>query len=173
MATNAAAEALAAHALVNSLNPFAVSHHTDLISSPGGGSEGPDSPARNPSSALRRAFKRSIAVFYGLTSASDNKLFDMLGEERIFSEVTLAHIWPESYKNFSDYANSMGLPEGFELQPRNFLLLPRALHVAFDEGKVGFIPSRSDIVIRVFRIVVIAEFPIHGVGISDPKYVLC
>jgi hypothetical protein len=79
-------------------------------------------------------------------------ILDMLGVPRRFDQVTLAHIWPESYGNFSDYASEMALPGDFHLQPRNFLLLPRDVHDAFDAGKLGFVPSREgNFTARVFR----------------------
>ena len=75
----------------------------------------------------------------------------MLGVERRFDEVTLAHIWPASYGNFGDYAKEMALLVDFHTQPRNFLLLPRELHVAFDDGRVAFLPSRTGIKVRVLH----------------------
>lgn len=71
--------------MVDSFNPFARSHHSDLVSS-GGGSAESRSPARSPDSEIRRAFKRSIAHFYGLEARDGNKLIDMLGTERLFCD---------------------------------------------------------------------------------------
>ena len=45
----------------------------------------------------------------------------------------------------------MALPPDFYTHPRNFLLLPRDVHEAFDAGLLGFVPSRDAIVVRVFR----------------------
>jgi hypothetical protein len=103
--------------------------------------------------AERRAFKASVAAWYGLdTAGDDDVLVDMLGVPRRFDQVTLAHIWPASYGNFSEYASEMALPSDFHLQPRNFLLLPRDVHDAFDAGKLGFVPAREGhFTARVFR----------------------
>ena len=106
---------------------------------------------RGAAKTERVDFKRSVADFYGLLHADPNKLVDMLGVERRFDEVTLAHIWPASYGDFGDYAREMALPVDFHTQPRIFLLLDRELHVAFDDGRVAFLPSRAGIKIRVLR----------------------
>jgi hypothetical protein len=44
----------------------------------------------------------------------------------------------------------MALPDDFHLEPRNFLFLPKNVHDAFD-GKIGFIPARDRITLRVFN----------------------
>jgi hypothetical protein len=100
---------------------------------------------------MRRASKASVAAFYGLAVADADILRDMLGYKHYFSEATLAHLWPASYANFSAYAREMALPPDFYTHPRNFLLLPRDVHEAFDAGLLGFVPSRDVIVVRVFR----------------------
>ena len=134
--------------MVEAFNPFARSHHSDVTSPSGSGVLSPSSRAARTE---RVDFKRSVADFYGLMHADSNKLVDMLGVERRFDEVTLAHIWPASYGNFGDYAKEMALPADFHVQPRNFLLLDRELHVAFDDGRVAFLPSRAGIKVRVLR----------------------
>ena len=130
--------------MVEAFNPFARSHHSDTTSL----SEG-SSPSGRKANAEQVAFKRLVADFYGLSLADPNKLVDMLGVERRFDEVTLAHIWPASYENFGDYARQMALPADFHKQPRNFLLLDRELHAAFDDGRVAFLPSRAGVKVRV------------------------
>ena len=134
--------------MVEAFNPFARSHHSD-VTSPSG--SGVSSPSRRAARTGRVDFKRSVADFYGLTHADPNMLVDMLGVVRRFDEVTLAHIWPASYGNFGDYAKEMALPADFYIQPRNFLLLDRELHVAFDDGRIAFLPSRAGIKVRVLR----------------------
>lgn len=137
--------ALADSKLLRALKPFAREHHSDATSH--------SSPSPSQSKAERRAFKVSVADFYGLGHSNDpDMLTDMLGDVRPFHEVTLAHLWPASYSNFGDYAREMALPAGFHEQPRNFLLLPRDVHEAFDMGHIAFVPKRDGaIVLRVLR----------------------
>ena len=97
----------------------------------------------------RRALKASVAEFCGLACAGNpNELVDMLGVRRPFQEVELAHLWPASYQDFGPYAAEMALPGDFNTSERNFLLLPRDLHQAFDSARVCFIPCSAGI--RVF-----------------------
>ena len=154
--TRSEAEAIAARAvdralddyrLVEAFNPFARSHHSEITSASAGGS----SPSARVRTDQRIALKRSVADFYGLSLVDPDKLVDMLGVERPFSDVTLAHIWPASYGNFGAYAAQMALPPNFNNQPRNFLLLDRELHEDFDGGRVAFLPSRTGVKIRVLR----------------------
>ena len=133
--------------LIDSFDPFARSHHSDLTSLSSSGDAG-GSPM---SQTVRRAFKVRVAEFYGLNHSEDPpSLTDMLGVHRNFAKVTLAHIWPDSYKNSAAFAREMALPVDFHLEVRNFLLLPKDVHDAFDDGKIGFIPSRDHITLRVF-----------------------
>jgi hypothetical protein len=75
----------------------------------------------------------------------------MLGVRRPFHEVELAHIWPASYQDLGPFAVDMALPGDFHDNQRNFLLLPRDLHEAFDSAKVCFIPCSAGIRVRVLR----------------------
>ena len=75
----------------------------------------------------------------------------MRGQRVEFNQATLAHIWPASYANFSDAAANLALPANFHNQPRHYLLLPKYLHDAFDAGRVGFIPTHTGFIIRVFQ----------------------
>ena len=125
---------------LESFNPFAMSHYSDTISTPG-----------VEHSPTRGDFKRKVAKWYRLESPDNNQLVDMLGVTRPFSEVTLAHIYPASYTNFGEFAAEMSLPSNFNSDVRNFLLLPRHLHVDFDHGYVALIPSINDIRIRVLQ----------------------
>ena len=96
--------------------------------------------------------KASVAEFYGLACADNpNELVDMLGERRSIHTVELAHIWPASYQDLGPYAAEMALPGDFHANERNFLLLPRDLHLAFDSAKVCFIPCSAGIRVRVLR----------------------
>ena len=172
MAQRAAQVAIAERALVEAFNPFARSHHSDIIS-PSASSTGSPSPTFDASKAERRALKLSVAEFYGLTQDDRDSLKDMLGNVWRFDQVTLAHIWPESYHHFGDYAREMALPEDFHHNPRNFLLIPSDLHNAFDAGKVGFVPSKDAITIRIFRRegLIPAVLALDGLPLVIPKEV--
>ena len=152
--TRAEAQALVAQALldhrrVERLNPLARTRLSEATSPTGSSAPSGTASMRR---VERRAFKASVAAWYGLDTAGDDVISDMLGVPRRFDQVTLAHIWPESYGNFSEYASEMALPGDFHLQPRNFLLLSRDVHDAFDAGKLGFVPAREGhFTVRVFR----------------------
>lgn len=92
-----------------------------------------------------------MAEFYGLTDPDPNYLVDMLGSRAPFHSVTRAHLYPRSFTNFHQFASYMSLPPDFNTNPRNFLLLDKELHDAFDAGFVGFLPRSGAFVIRVFR----------------------
>lgn len=158
------ARALADRDFVDSINPFANSHHSDVTSPPGSIHGGPTNDGRV-------AFKKEVASFYGLTHANKDLLVDMFGVTRKFSDVTLAHVWPKSYTNSSTFADAMGLPQDFPMSPRNFLLLPRAVHVAFDTGKLAFIPSKERIVVRIFSRHGLGEdvLALDGVALRIPQ----
>ena len=117
----------------------------------GGVVSGASSPTSSTQSS-KRAFKAAVAEFYGLACAdSPDALVDMLGERRAFHEVELAHVWPASYQDFGPYAREMALPGDFFTQPRNYLLLPKDLHQAFDSARVCLIPCSAGIRVRVLR----------------------
>lgn len=140
----ARAEAFEMAALLDRLNPFAYSHHSDSISA-----FSPTAATRFPAPEDRADFKRTTAKFYGLTvKGNPGQLRDMLGDLRSFDEVTLAHIWPASYTNWGDACSELALPPEFYKEPRNYLLVPKNLHDAFDRGHVIFIPSKRSITIR-------------------------
>ena len=62
-----------------------------------------------------------------------------------FSKVILSHIWPSSHRNFVEDAGiEFGLPERFEIDPRNFLLLPRETEEAFDAGALLMLPHKAE-----------------------------
>lgn len=67
-----------------------------------------------------------------------------------FADCTLSHIWPQTMSDAADtIAEELKLPERFYEHPRNFLVLPKPLEVAFDKMGVVLIPNRSgDIVVR-------------------------
>jgi hypothetical protein len=139
--TTAVSRALDDRHFVDMFNPFARSHHSDLTTSEG----------VSPMSASG-AFKRSVAAYYGLEHEDSSKLYDMFGHVAEFRNVTLAHIYPKSFTNHGDFAAEMALPPAFNTHPRNYLLLPRAFHSAYDAGWVALIPrSHGTIRVRVFQ----------------------
>jgi hypothetical protein len=127
-------------------NPFARSHHSDSISV-----ASPTNAQRFPAEDERFAFKQTVATFYGLTVDDPTRLRNMLGDEDVSTAVTLAHIWPASYTNWGDACANLALPEKFYEDPRNYLLLPKYLHDAFDKGYVVLTPSKDGITISVIR----------------------
>lgn len=132
---------------IEAFNPFARSHHSDLTAC----SPEVASTLSPTSAAKARAAKRAVAEFYGLTDPDPNYLVDMLGNRAPFHLVTRAHLYPRSYTNFHLFASYMSLPPDFNTNPRNFLLLDKEIHDAFDAGYVGFIPRSGALIIRVFR----------------------
>ena len=131
----------AERALFDRMNPFSRSHHSDTISL----HSATDAMRFPGSEKERKAFKKRVAKFYGLTSWIPGRMVDMLGNNAPTSAVTLAHIWPSSYTNWEDPQRELALPEGFYKDERNFLLLPEEVHHAFDKGHVIFVPSVADI----------------------------
>lgn len=166
MVTQAEAEALAQKRVleykrVASYDPFPRilphSPSTPSERSTASGSGGGAPISASPTSKERKALKEAVAKFYGLSCDDDpNSLVDMLGLRNPFHKVELAHIWPASYQDFGYFARDMALPGDFFINPRNYLLLPRDLHEAFDGAKVCFIPCQAGIRVRV----------LHGEGIS-------
>lgn len=116
------------------MNPFARSHHTASISV-----LRPPGSVVFPSKNERYQFKLRVARHYGLEAG--DAMVDMTGVERKAEDVTLAHIWPRSYTNWGEPCSNLGMPEDFYKDVRNFLLLPRGLHEAFDNGDVILLPG--------------------------------
>lgn len=81
------------------------------------------------------------------------------GPELPFEACDMAHIWPSEKAHLADEAAvELGLPVGFYKSPRNYLILPRALHVAFDKEAVLLLPSTGgDIVVRKWRVELLSE----------------
>jgi len=167
MVTQAEAEALARKRVLEykriaSYDPFPrilpYSPSTPSERSTASGSGGGAPISASPPSKERKALKEAVAKFYGLSCDDDpNVLVDMLGVRGPFHKVELAHIWPASYQDFGSFARDMALPGDFFFNPRNYLLLPRDLHEAFDGAKVCFIPCQAGIRVRV----------LHREGISE------
>ena len=146
-AERARQEALEEAALLLRLNPFALSHHSDSLSA------APPVPAgRLPAEPDRHDFKVEVAEYYGLFVRDRPELLrNMLNETMPFAETTLAHIWPASYTNWGDVCASLGLPGEFYKDPRNYLLLPKPLHDAFDHGHAVLIPDKTGVTIRIIK----------------------
>lgn len=154
--------------LFDRMNPFARSHHSDSISlhSAVGATRFPGSEAE------RVAFKQEVAEFYGLTSLLPGTMLDMFNNRRFKNNVTLAHIWPASYTNWEEPCNELALPEGFHRDPRNFLLLPRDVHTAFDLGRIIFVPSTTHITCYVLPGHHLSKRvrKLHGKALHLPKH---
>lgn len=73
----------------------------------------------------------------------------MLGKVVPFDDATLAHIWPASYTNWGEACANLGLPGEFYKDTRNYLLLPKPLHDAFDHGHAILNPDKKGITIRI------------------------
>ena len=139
-------EALEEMDLLQRINPFAMSHHSDSLSA-----FSPTGAMRFPPDNERTDFKAEVARFYGLNSKLKGMVYNMLGELVPFSEATLAYIWPASYTNWGDACEALALPGEFYKEPRNYLLLPKAIHDAFDHGHLIFTPSKRHITIRIIK----------------------
>ena len=135
---------------VDRFNPFLHSHHSDSATSPSG------SLAASPTAerTARIKFKRRVAAYYGLATMDPDTLKDMFGVERRFDAVTLAHVWPKALVDVArslEGDEALALPPDFFNSPRNYLLLDKATHDAFDAGHIAFIPSRGAIVVHIFQ----------------------
>jgi hypothetical protein len=128
--------------LFDRLNPCARSQHSDSTSA-----HSPPATMPLPSREERCDFKLRVAAFYGLAAADGGggQITDMFGVAGPTADVTLAHIWPASYTNWEEPAREPSLPIGFHTEPRNFMLLPRDVHAAFDRGDVVFIPTTTGV----------------------------
>jgi hypothetical protein len=147
----AVAEVLAARDRVDRFNPFLVSHHSDTATSPSGTL---GSSPRSVRKEERVRFKREVATYYGLATGDPNTLVDMFGVVCRFDEVTLAHVWPNALVDAAPSLEdklALALPHDFYRSPRNYLLLGKDVHDAFDAGLIAFIPSRGAINVRAFK----------------------
>ena len=134
-------------ALLQRLNPFALSHHSDSLSA-----ASPIQAARFPAEPDRHDVKIKVAKYYGLFVKGHPELLrNMLNETVPFAEATLAHIWPASYTNWGEACASLGLPGEFYKDYRNYLLIPKPLHDAFDHGHAVLIPDKTGITIRIIK----------------------
>lgn len=108
--------------------------------------------------------KKSAIEYYGLgvvvgdADTSVWKCHTMLPEREPvegipFSACNLAHIWPvEMIRQADEIAAELKLPDGFFAEPRNYLVLPRIVHVAFDSEAVLLVPKRDGtVVVRKWR----------------------
>ena len=62
-----------------------------------------------------------------------------------FKDATLAHIWPSALARESDLlCQQLGLPPAFHVHVRNFLVLDRAVELAFDADALLLLPARAE-----------------------------
>lgn len=62
-----------------------------------------------------------------------------------FKDATLAHIWPSALARESDLLRQqLGLPPAFHVRVRNFLILHRAVELAFDADALLLLPARAE-----------------------------
>ena len=109
----------------------------------------------------RIQLKREALIYYGLdidlsgTEPLEWKVRTMASgdEEVVFRHCTLAHIWPRAMEQQADeVAVELQLPDEFYFSPRNYLLLPQPLEVAFNKMAVLLVPSSDgNITVRKWR----------------------
>ena len=165
---NAVQNAMDERALFDRMNPFARSHHSDSISL----HSAVDAHRFPGNERERKAFKETVASFYGLKSMVPGWMYDMFGSLSLKQRVTLAHIWPSSYTNWSDAARELAMPPGFYKEPRNFLLLPEDVHFAFDHGRIIFVPAITHINCYVLPGAAVSKRirKLHGKKLHLPKH---
>ena len=96
-----------------------------------------------------------MVSFYGLwdplypETAEHGRVFTMLTEADDspsvpFKAATLAHVWPSALHGESDAMRRLlGLPAGFHVQERNFLVLSREAETAVDNDALLLLPARA------------------------------
>ena len=113
--------------------------------------------ARSPRAHERLQLKRDVISFYGLwdpatehlADVSSRRVFTMLSPSSprasvTFKDATLAHIWPSALARESDLLRQqLGLPPAFHVHVRNFLILDRAVELAFDADALLLLPARA------------------------------
>ena len=113
--------------------------------------------ARSPRAHERLQLKRDVISFYGLwdpatehlAEVSSRRVFTMLSPSSprasvTFKDATLAHIWPSALARESDLLRQqLGLPPAFHVHVRNFLILDRAVELAFDADALLLLPARA------------------------------
>ena len=125
---------------------------------------------RSPRDEHRVALKIATIEYYGLWASAESdetarRVFTMLASSAAeeaapvsvpFKEAILAHIWPSVLAPKAlDAGGLLCLPEGFHVNPRNFLLLRKPAKRAFDADALLLLPRRTpgegqEAVARVF-----------------------
>ena len=125
---------------------------------------------RSPRDEHRVALKIATIEYYGLWASAESdetarRVFTMLASSAAeeaapvsvpFKEAILAHIWPSVLAPKAlDAGGLLCLPEGFNVNPRNFLLLRKPVERAFDADALLLLPRRTAgegqaVVARVF-----------------------
>ena len=137
-----------------------------LLPQPGPPSKGSRSRASQREAAEKKRIDLKIKVleYYGLlvdhadadkTLWTARTMLDTAGTPPLpIDACTLAHIWPEEKKMLaSAIASELKLPDGFYLEPRNYLILPRDAHEGFDNESLLFLPSANGrIKVRKWRL---------------------
>lgn len=119
--------------------------------------------ARDAEETARIQLKIKTLNYYGLIVKRDGEVKDWRAHTMLDAEgtpalpleaCTLAHLWPsELGKEASQIAEELHLPEGFYMDPRNFLILPRDLHEGFDNLALIFLPNRDgNIMVRKWQL---------------------
>lgn len=109
---------------------------------------------RSPLPDERFQLKLDVISYYGLwdpaTMSGDlvqRRVFTVLSptaEPVALKDAILAHIWPSAFAGMSAHLRrELGLPAAFHVQPRNFLLLDKAVERAFDSDALLLLPARG------------------------------
>ena len=113
--------------------------------------------SRSPHPDARLALKVQTIDYYGLWDSSDEpdptkrRVFTMLPNSPSatptsvpFHDAILAHVWPSSQSVDSlDLGRLLQLPEGFNVDPRNFLILSKSVELAYDADALLLLPRRG------------------------------
>ena len=164
-AATAAAQAARAHILSLVVQPLA----------PARSSLRSEETARSDHDA-RIALKKRVIEYYGLgvdLAGSDSALWrsrtmlcDSTSVALPFEACTLAHIWPKDKQRFADAISmELKLPDNFYGEPRNYLVLPRDAHTAFDSEALLLVPTRSGAIrVRKWRVDVLKKGESDALG---------
>lgn len=121
------------------------------------GSSTPSQPARSPRPEERIPLKIATIEYYGLWASSEpdkasRTVYTMLpasapagGASQVavpFKDAILSHIWPAK-ADPREISELLGLGSDFNVQPRNFLILPKAIEKAFDADDLLLLPFRE------------------------------
>ena len=121
------------------------------------GSSTPSQPARSPRPEDRIPLKILTIEYYGLWASTESDetsrmVYTMLpvaaaapGAPPVavpFKDAILSHIWPAK-ADPRGIAQLLHLESGFNVEPRNFLILPKVIEKAFDADDLLLLPFRE------------------------------